>query len=88
VPAVAFFSILHGNFYASLAISAAVMIFFNFWWQFDGLYNKLTGQRWDRIGTTSKLDKWQQANPLVPMLKYAGALLGLVIYILIYLNLK
>jgi hypothetical protein len=64
------------------------MIFFNFWWQFDGLYNKLTGQRWDRIGTTSKLDKWQQANPLVPMLKYAGALLGLVIYILIYLNLK
>lgn len=89
VPTV-FFCIAHTpEFDIWVLTNVGFMQFFTFWLLFDGLYNKLRGYGWWFAGSDDQDDPFlddliQKYPKLAAILKVAGAVIFITIYILTY----
>lgn len=56
-----------------------------FWYLilFNGFYNILINQKWEFLGTTAKMDKWQRKNKWFKPFKYISALGFTALYFLL-----
>lgn len=55
-----------------------------FWYLilFNGFYNILINQKWEYVGITAKMDKWQRKNKWFKWLKYIAAVGFTILYII------
>jgi hypothetical protein len=58
------------------------MWFLSFWAIFDPAYNLLIGQKAGFIGTTAGLDQLQHKYPFLVWVKYCGAVVSIILFIL------
>lgn len=63
-----------------IGLESIPMLGFGYLVLFNGLYNLLIGQKWEFVGTTAVLDRWQRRNPWFKWSKYAGLIISTVIY--------
>jgi hypothetical protein len=53
------------------------------WWAlFDPAYAKSIHQKWNYIGTTAWLDKLQSTYPVITYIKFGGAIISIILYII------
>lgn len=58
------------------------MWWFGYWAIFDTLYAVCIGQKFYYVGTSAWLDKMQRRYPVLVYIKYGGAILGIVLFII------
>lgn len=61
---------------------SAPMWFFGWWALWDTTYALFIGQPFYYVGTVAWLDQVQRAYPFLIFVKYGGAILGIVLYII------
>lgn len=58
------------------------MVLFVYWSLMDTIFGMLIGHKYPFLGTSSMLDLLQRQYPFLVYVKYVGAILGIILYII------